>query len=271
MLKNIFLYIEIFFGILRYIKNWPGYILNYTGIFSFKYVKLRNGLKYKIRPKTNDKTIFNEIWIKKLYTPNGFKIKNNYTVIDIGAHIGIFSVFAAFYAKDGIIYSFEPEKENFLMLKENIKLNCMKNIKIFNYGVSNRNGKAKLYISNLNKAAHSTEIVENVSHFEKIKLISIKNILKKIKGDIDFLKIDCEGCEYDILSGLSDNDFRRIKHIVLEYHDLDEKRNYKELCKFLMCKGFEIKKTDGFYKMIYAKNKNVRENTRNKIKCKYLN
>jgi len=62
MLKQISIYLEIFFGIFRYIKNWPEYILNYTGLFNFEYVKLRNGLKYKIRSKTNDKTIFNEIW-----------------------------------------------------------------------------------------------------------------------------------------------------------------------------------------------------------------
>jgi FkbM family methyltransferase len=255
MLKQISIYLEIFFGIFRYIKNWPEYILNYTGLFNFEYVKLRNGLKYKIRSKTNDKTIFNEIWLKKLYTPDGFEIKDNYTVIDIGAHIGIFSVFAAFHAKKGIVYSFEPEKENFSMLKENVKLNRMKNVKIFNCGVSTHNGWGKLYISELNKAAHSMKIIENISNFEKIKLVSIKDILKKINGNIDFLKIDCEGCEYEVLSSLSDDDFRRIKNIVIEYHDLDDKRNCKELCKFLSGKGFEVKKTDGFYSMIYAKNK----------------
>lgn len=193
MLRKILINAEIFFGIIKNIKNWPSYLLNYIGIFKNNNVFLRNGLRYIIRPDTNDKTILNEIWIKKLYSPTGFEIKENDIVIDIGAHIGIFSTFAAFQAKKGIVYSFEPLKENFELLKKNVEINKLKNIKIFNKGLGGREDFEKLYISEKNKAAHSTKIIENKNNYTLIEITTLKKIIDQINNKVNLLKIDCEG------------------------------------------------------------------------------
>ncbi len=251
MLKKILIYIENFFGIIKNIKNWPSYLSNYVG-FRKKDVFLRNGIKFRIRPETNDKTILNEIWIKKLYTPKGFEIRRDDTVIDIGAHIGFFTIFAAYHAKKGIVYSFEPEPENFNLLKYNVKENKLKNVKIFNYGVAKETCVKRLYISTLNKAAHSVEIKEDQKNYVTVRMKSLSKILDNIKKPIDFLKIDCEGCEYEILINLGRKYFEKIKKIVLEYHDLDENRNHKVLYDFLSKLGYKVSFLDGFYKMIYA-------------------
>ena len=59
-------------------------------------------------------------------------------------------------------------------------------------------------------------------------------------GKIDLLKVDCEGSEYNILYSLGKNDFKKIKYIVLEYHEFDAKKLHKgrDLSDFLRKNNF---------------------------------
>ncbi|NCN99484.1 FkbM family methyltransferase [Candidatus Pacearchaeota archaeon] len=68
------------------------------------------------------------------------------------------------------------------------------------------------------------------------KIIDVNNIKR-----IDFLKLDCEGSEYDILFNLKNKNFKIISKIALEYENLDKsKRNIIFLRKFLEQKGFDV-------------------------------
>ena len=78
-------------------------------------IDLINGLKYILRSKTLDKAILKEVWIRKIYDQFGIKVEEGDTVIDIGAHVGIFSIYAAELSKSGKVYAFEPFLENFSM------------------------------------------------------------------------------------------------------------------------------------------------------------
>ena len=63
-------------------------------------------------------------------------------ILDIGAQSGIFSIYALYRNNNAKIYSFEPDPENFIQLKENIKENKLdKNIYPINKAVSGKNGK----------------------------------------------------------------------------------------------------------------------------------
>ena len=59
-------------------------------------------------------------------------------------------------------------------------------------------------------------------------------------NSIDFLKLDCEGAEYEILFKCPDKILNRIKIISMEYHEIDKKRNKKTLIRFLKSKGFKV-------------------------------
>ena len=70
-----------------------------------------------------------------------FKISN---ILDIGANNGIYSIYYAKKYKNSKIFSFEPVKKNYILLKKNIHLNKIKNIKTYNFGFFNKNKTAKI-------------------------------------------------------------------------------------------------------------------------------
>ena len=205
---------------------------------------LPNGIKFKIRrdnKRVTDEDMINESWVSKNYTPRGFGIKKEYTIIDIGAHIGSFTVYAAKNAKNGIVYSYEPYPENFKLLEENVKINNLENVKIFNLGILGKRKKVKLYQDEANDAGHS--IYNKTRNSVVINCISLKEVFdsNKIKF-CDFLKIDCEGAEYDILFNLPKKYFNKIGMIALEYHNgIYKERNLTDMQILLSDVGFKIK------------------------------
>ena len=173
-----------FFKLVKTLKNYPLYLRDYLGKIKNKYIfyKLRNGLKYKLRGGSTDRFILNEVWVHKSYNPKGFEIKPRDVVVDIGAHAGIFTILASYYAKNGKVYAFEPMKENYELLKENIKLNSAENIEAINKAVSKSSGKIKFYVSQTkNKGHNSVYKLDKNQKEEIVEKISFKEFLKKIQ------------------------------------------------------------------------------------------
>lgn len=218
--------------------------------------------KLKIREdskRITDKDIVKDIWISKDYSKSGFEIKKDSTVIDIGAHIGAFTIYAASMAGDGFVYSFEPEPENFKLLNENIRLNGFDNVKTYQLAVGKDSKKLKLFLHPQNNAGHSAFLEDGKSF--KGQSISLADIFRnnKIKR-CDFLKVDCEGGEYDILFGAPKEILKRIRLIVLEYHEwLYKRKNVNDLIRLLDSLGFDVKRKemDKSKGMIYARNRNL--------------
>ncbi|MHA1291720.1 MAG: FkbM family methyltransferase [Promethearchaeota archaeon] len=239
--------------IIRYYKNWPTIFFDYLHLLKNKKIIyiLRNGIKFKVHSKTMEKGLINSILLDKKYTPPGYEIKKRDIVVDIGAHIGVFSIFAAVNAKYGRVYSYEPFSENFSLIQENIKLNNLTNIKPFKLAVGGVKEKRNLYINNEQNGGHSlfknylcqqqkeglsTEVVDGIT----LKDIFSANGIEKI----DFLKIDCEGSEYEILFSTHSNIFRRVRKISMEYHEFWSNNHYycyEELRKLFEKMGFAVK------------------------------
>ncbi len=203
------------------------------------FIKLRNGIKYKIRKHDSDKWVVSEVWAQDIYRVGGFEIKEDDTVIDIGAHIGIFSVQAGSQAKR--IIAFEPFRENYDILRKNILLNNIKNITTVNLGVSGKRGKRRIYFDKTNSSCNSICIKSDNS--AEIRCITLEDVFRNYKiNRCNYLKIDCEGAEYEILFNTPDKIFERIDRIALEYHDdfMESEYTYKDLQKFLEKKGFAV-------------------------------
>lgn len=216
----------------RILKNWNVYFLLYFRILkNDPLIVLKNNLKIKLRTNSTDIYAFTNIWIWEEYKNKILSIGKNDTIIDIGAHIGLFSLYASQFCTNGKIYSFEPIKSNFDLLSFNINLNKIKNIKSFQKAVSNEFGVLRLYLSS-DSAAHS--IFTEGETYEDVESTTLKEIMDSNEiENCNLLKLDCEGSEYAILNSLPESYFQRIQNIVMEYHLVNEK---PELIKNLMNK-----------------------------------
>jgi FkbM family methyltransferase len=199
-------------------------------------VVVKDGTRFMTR-SVADRWIIDEVYGPNTYKALGFKIKNNFLVIDIGAHIGIFTIAAAKSADR--VFSYEPEPGNFSYLKKNLLLNKIKNVFYFNKGVFDKKGTQRLYLHSSIK--HSIFDASNKSVV--IQTVSLADIFEENNIKLcHLLKIDTEGCEYEILSSTPKKYFRMIGSIVLESHNDIKKNELSKLGGVLTENGFEIRK-----------------------------
>ena len=204
-------------------KNWYMIPLVYLKLIKSQFIiiKSKSGLIIKIRVNSTDLMALIHVWIIEEYRNNDFQIKNNDVVIDIGAHIGLFALYASQFCKHGTILCYEPIKENYELLLENISLNKITNIKSFNLAVSKEKTPLKIFLNN-DESGHS--MFGNSENFILVNSTSLDEIFKKNKiTQCEFLKLDCEGAEYEIIQSLSPEVFPRISKMVIEYHLADKR------------------------------------------------
>ena len=205
-------------------------------------VFFKNGLKCIIRNKS-DSIAFFENFFLKLNTPEKeFEIKLNDIIVDIGAHVGYFTLISTKNASLGKIYSIEPHKESFEILKKNLLLNNITNVNAFNVAITKSTGKIRLYIDKDNQIGNT--IIKNKNHnqSEYVDSFSLKDFVSNNKNEkIDFLKIDCEGAEYEILMNASSSDLNKIKKISVEIHEKIVPYSKEVMIEKLEKHGFNIK------------------------------
>jgi FkbM family methyltransferase len=194
------------------------------------------------------------VWLIEEYKKSGFQINQNDVVIDIGAHIGLFTLYASQFCTKGSIFSFEPMKDNYQLLLENIKLNNLKQVKFFNLAVSNSNDPIKLFIND-DESGHS--MFSQSSQNLTVNSISLKRIFDENQIEYcNFLKLDCEGAEYEIIKNLPLSYFEKIDKMIIEYHMADSNPELLiELKKILTSQNFKIETKSLFPNIgfLYAK------------------
>ena len=213
--------LKIFLKSTKLFKNWYVYPLVYFKLTKKQYVifETKTGLNIKIRVNSTDLMALTHVWMIQEYSNSGFDINDSDIVIDIGAHIGLFALFASQFCKQGKIYCFEPIKENYELLVENINSNKIKNIIPFNFAVSKESDSVKIFLND-DYSGHSMFLETN--NFVIVKSKSLLDIFSENNiQECNFLKLDCEGAEYDIINSLPSDFLNKIKKSVIEYHLAD--------------------------------------------------
>jgi FkbM family methyltransferase len=225
--------------ICRLWRNWPRFLHNYVlRRDTPSEYQMRNGVRLVGGSRTLAGTIV-VVFIRREYGRiEGFK-----TIVDIGANIGIFAVYAAQSSPDAQIYCYEPELFNFDTLRRNISINGFDHrISAFQCAVASAAGPRDLSVAE--SLSNSFHMVADGARLETVPCTTLQHILESQRLDgIDLLKMNCEGAEYEILEGCSSADFARIKNIRLEYHNLDApRRNGESLSRFLRGQGYRIER-----------------------------
>ena len=259
-MENIFVKLSIVMKLIFRITNWTCPIFKYFNLKDDECVaKFRNGTKCIIRDKS-DSVVFLENFFLDSYTrEKGFDIKENDLVIDVGGHVGYFTIYAAKKAKNGKIITFEPSKESFNVLKNNLKINNIQNVIIENVGVGAKSGTAILNVDTTNSIGNSIFYSSKNSEKEDIRITTIPEIVKKYKiKSIDLLKLDCEGAEFEIILNLPSTILNTIKKISVEVHKI-ENFDIVDIEKFLVKNNFSVRRKYFLHEnwpILYAKNQN---------------
>jgi FkbM family methyltransferase len=238
-------------GFVRAVRNWPQHYLARRSRSDQPLIyELRNGLRLATRPGTLDTAVFKEVFVHRLYTPAGFEIGGRDVVVDVGAHIGCFAIFAARAASEGRVIAFEPAPANFALLTRNLELNALRHVEARPQALSGVAGERELRLSQ-NTGGHSFHVVEKAAPLSIVRVtaVTLADVMRERDlGQIDFLKLDCEGEEYGILDSCPDELLRRIRRVAMEVHDLDATRCAAGLRERLVARGLEVRhepKPDG--------------------------
>ncbi len=177
------------------------------------------GVWVQVRPRTNDIDLFVH---HEPLTASWFQVRPGDVVVDVGAHIGRYTLPAARFASR--VISLEPDPENFALLEANVRLNGFRNVTLLRIAASDRAGSSSLQratgpnrgTSSLrppeDEPGDSTRIGETVT----VLCDTLDHILEPFGLDrIDWLKIDVEGHERQVLAGARKT-LALARHLVLE-------------------------------------------------------
>ncbi len=237
---------------------------------------LPNGLTICHQSAVQTNIVYSEVFDIQVYLQHGITLQDNACVFDVGAHIGLFSLFAHLVSKDAYIYAFEPGSGSFKALHQNLVQHGVK-AKMFNYGLSSTSTHAKFvffpYMSGMSGLFADAEkdkgafkvgirhwlqedegrqdgealaqeldrLVDSFFSHSETYTCQLEPLSKVIREErierIDLLKIDVEGNEYEILQGIEKQDWPKVKQVVAEIHN---RQLLEQAYRFLLKRGYNV-------------------------------
>lgn len=232
------------------IKNWPDYLkTKYSGklkntAFNFK---LYNGWEINVSSRlmhTFKESFFDDAYFKGF--PFKFSKNDTHTIIDIGANVGYFSIYALSKFPNAKVISFEPMPQNFALLNEYLHHLNTERWQVYNRAVSADNKPLTLHFNasdDFTTSAGKFGLHPGDKDTIAVPSVTLKEIVESNElGKIDLLKLDCEGSEYDILYHCPDDLWPKIKNLAIETHlGKEANENLNALEQFLQKKGYKTK------------------------------
>lgn len=236
------------FRLVKTVRNWPIYILQVLGVPDSETIySLRSGLKIRVREGRSDRGAFHDVWLDRSYDPNAFGLSFDWAsarmIVDVGGNIGAFTLYAAAKSPDAKILALEPEQQNLRVLQSNIERNDLqKRVTALSLGIGDGT-PVTLYTFEADQGGNSVYRTKEGGTPVMIQTVSLGTLFAKNGIAVcDYLKLDCEGAEYEALYATSDEDLRKIRCMGIEYHHFSDDPTHcsEYLEEFLSKRGFRV-------------------------------
>ena len=219
--------------------------------------------------------IYNEIMVKQEYNQYGLTLEGAKCIFDVGANIGVYTLFVKKQNPEAIVYSFEPIPEICDVLRKNIVLHDVSGVEILNVAVGDKDYSEKQLIYYPHAAGNSTAYPEIQEADQKQKaliemfgeektkwffewekrIVPVRTLSSIIKANqitsVDFLKIDVEGEELAVLQGIDAEQYDFIKQIAIEVHN---EQIMRKVLQQLNEMGFKVVSDTGIASMVGTAN-----------------
>ncbi len=158
-------------------------------------------------------------------------------IIDCGSNIGMSILYIKSLYPDSSIIGFEPNKMVFDVLERNMSMNNVQGVTLINKALSDHEGTIQFFQSNnINETLDNSCIKEGERKSVSVECTRLSNY---INSQIDLLKIDVEGLEYQLLEELKSNDkLKFIDLIIMEFH-CNKIHDVNPMLKMLESEGFD--------------------------------
>jgi len=211
-------------ALLAGVKNPVADVLDRLGLRREPYtLHLRSGAVVELRPRAGDLFGFYEIMLRGDYLASGQRLAAGATVIDVGANIGCFTLVAArAVGQTGRVFAIEPEESTYRQLLRNIGLNKLTNVIPLKLALGALRGTRTLrsdpnrLFSSLFSSVNGREI-QGIDQEVEVTTLDALMDAHQIPH-CDFLKLDCEGAEHEIIRNMAQTTVRRVAQITMEVH-----------------------------------------------------
>lgn len=240
--------------------------------------RLPNGLRIAHQNKNETDYLYQEIFESRAYLRHGIELKGNACIFDVGANIGMFTLFVSEHVPSARIYAFEPLPPLFATLQFNAGI-CEADVKAFRYGLSDKEAVEEFVyyprnsmMSGLKTYADRKQdlsVVKKLIEHEQKKLespeapaieveellagrfdqqvyaCSLRRLSDVIAENgierIDLLKVDVERAEFDVLKGIDPDDWNRIDQVVVETEEpAGSTGRVNEIAEFLRSRSYDV-------------------------------
>ena len=227
----------------------------------------RHHYQYFCRIEKGDFLPGHEGYILTKFTP-----KEGDIVVDIGAHIGRYTITSSKQVGNtGKVVAIEADPENFQLLKRNIALNKLTNVMPLNYAVFSERTKIKLYEQSASAKYNSIMLTRaaKTKNYVEVNADTLDSILN-LNGvnRVNWIKIDVEGAEFEVLKGSTKTLSGENTYLLIEIHNIEDPSHYDNIVNFLKDDNYEITFEQGYeasgesHVIFHKKNKD-NDNSRN--------
>jgi FkbM family methyltransferase len=172
-------------------------------------------------------------------------VQTDWVVFDIGAHIGYFALLLArLVGPNGRVFAFEPFPDNFRALEENVRMNGCRNIIIENRAVAAVSGLANLKSNDTDDLTYTSSLVDGRPMLE-VEVVSLDDYTAGLQERVQFVMMDVEGAEADVLRGMRSTLQRDFPTLLIELHGFDQWGESHPALQELHSIGYSFRYLDG--------------------------